>query len=77
MKKKSDDNDSDIDKSHSSLRTESDEVSEIEENYDIPAKDIFPSFVTCVLWGPFANETDRFPLFSLDDAVKTTVVSRE
>lgn len=29
-----------------------------------------------VMWGPFANETDKLPLFLLEDADKTIILSR-
>ena len=28
------------------------------------------------MWGPFANETDKLPLFLLEDADKTIILSR-
>ena len=37
---------------------------------------MFASFMAYVLWGPFANDSDKLPLLLLDDADKKTVMSR-
>ena len=76
IKKKSDHKDSK--KSYSSSGIDNNEESELEQQKDkSPANYFFPSFVACVLWGQFSNESGKFPLFSLDDADKTAVMSRE
>ena len=58
--------------SSSEDETESDED---EEDY-VPGNYLFPSFMAYMLWGPFASENEKLPLFVLDDANKTTVKSR-
>ena len=54
----------------------SDEDSVVEDSDEIPKKYMFASFMAYVLWGPFANESDKLPLLLLDDADKKTVMPR-
>ena len=74
-KKNDDSNDGDS-SFKSSGSDDSDEDSEVENSEEIPENYMFASFMAYVLWGPFANESDKLPLLLLADADKKTVMPR-
>ena len=66
----------DDDASYSSSGTDSDQEGSEEDEDFVPANYIFASFMAYVLWGPFAIESEKLSLFSLDDEDKATFMSR-
>jgi hypothetical protein len=55
-----------------------DEDKRDDDNDDIilPEGYMFPGFMAFMVWGPFANESNRLPIFNVGDACKSTVIPR-